>query len=137
MSSETARLRRLLEDELGECRPEDLADRLAALDDLEGTTPLDHASEHAAVFDALGNETRYRLVRLLAAAEDDLCVCELTPLVGVSDSAVSHALRALVDAGLVTRRSAGRWNYYDTTDRAEALLATFDRTAGAETGASA
>ena len=135
MSDETARLRRLLEDELGACRPEDLEQRLATLDDLEADTPLDHAAEHAAVFDALGSETRYRLVRLLAAAEGDLCVCELTPLVGVSQSATSHALRELRDAGLVTSRTEGRWHYYDTTDRAEALVAAFDRTLSTEASA--
>ena len=132
MSTETDRLRRLLEDELGECRTEDLEERLDALDDLEAGTPLARASEDAAVFAALGSETRYRIVRLLAAAEDDLCLCELTPLVGVSDSAVSHALGDLIDAGLVTRRSEGRWNYYDATDRAETLLEAFDRTVPAE-----
>jgi len=128
MSEATERLRRLLADELGECREEDIEDRLAELDDLEATTPLDTAYEDAQVFAALGSETRYRLARLLVAAGEELCVCELTPLVAVSDSAVSHALSELADAGLVERHRQGRWHYYAATGRAEALLAGLDET---------
>ena len=135
MSQATERLRRLLEDELGECRDDDLEDRLAALDDLEESTPLDHAPAHARVFGALASETRYRLARLLVASQDDLCVCELTPMVDVSDSAVSHALSELVDAGLASRRKEGRWHYYDATERLDALLETFDATGDGTGGA--
>ncbi|MFB6269878.1 MAG: winged helix-turn-helix domain-containing protein, partial [Halobacterium sp.] len=46
------------------------------------------------------------------------CVCELEALVDVSESAVSHALADLVDAGLATRRKDGNWRYYDATDLA-------------------
>ncbi|PSP51038.1 transcriptional regulator [Halobacteriales archaeon QH_3_68_24] len=99
METESARLRRLLED------------RLAAL----GT---------------LSDDTRYRLARVLSAADGELCVCELSPLVAVSDSAVSHALSDLTEAGLVTRRKDGQWRYYDTTDRADALLEALDGTRG-------
>jgi len=42
--------------------------------------------------------------------------------VDVSDSAVSHALSELTDAGLVARRKEGKWRYYRTTDKAERLL---------------
>jgi DNA-binding transcriptional ArsR family regulator len=137
MSQATERLRRLLADELGDCREEDLTDRLAELDDLGETTALDRAPEDARVFGALASETRYRLTRLLVAAEDDLCVCELTPLIDVSDSAVSHALSELVDAGLATRRKDGRWHYYDATDRAASLLSALDATTGTGRGSEA
>jgi len=78
--------------------------------------------EQTKQFGALSSETRYRIVRYLADAETELCVCELSPLLDVSDSAVSHALSDLVDVGLVTRRKDGRWRYYGTTETAEALL---------------
>ncbi len=133
MSQATERLRRLLTEELGECRDEDVETRLAELDDLEASSPLERASRDSRVFGALASETRYRLARLLVASKDDLCVCELTPLVDVSDSAVSHALSELVDASLATRRKEGRWHYYDATERAEALVEAFDRTAGEAT----
>jgi DNA-binding transcriptional ArsR family regulator len=65
---------------------------------------------------------------LLTAADRALCVCEITPLVDISDSAISHALSDLHDAGLVTRRKDGTWRYYDATPRAEALIGALDGT---------
>lgn len=80
------------------------------------------------VLSALGNDTRYEALRLIAGSDDDLCVCELEPSLGVSQSAVSQALSRLYSAGLVTRRKEGRWRYYAATPRAEALLNTLDAT---------
>ncbi|MFB6304502.1 MAG: ArsR/SmtB family transcription factor [Haloferacaceae archaeon] len=129
MEGNHGRLERLLETELGECCEGDVRERLRALEDLAAALP-DDPSADLAVLGALGGETRYRLVRLLAAAEGDLCVCELSPLVDVSDSAVSHALSDLADAGLVARRKEGAWRYYDATERAERLLDALDATRG-------
>lgn len=78
------------------------------------------------VFEALGNQTRYRLARVLAAADGEQCVCELTPVVDVGESAVSHALSDLVDAGLATRRKDGTWRYYQSTELARILFETVD-----------
>lgn len=80
------------------------------------------------VLAALGNETRYGALRLIAEADSSVCVCELEPSLGVSQGAVSQALSRLFDAGLVTREKHGRWRYYDTTTRAERLLAVLDDT---------
>jgi DNA-binding transcriptional ArsR family regulator len=126
MSESPTRLRRYLEDELGECRNEDLQDRLDSLDDLEAVLDEKTVAEDVGTLSALGNETRYRLVRLLVEADDELCVCEITPLVDVSDSAVSHALSSLSEAGLVTKRKDGRWRKYRATRRASALLTVLD-----------
>ncbi|QZP36354.1 ArsR/SmtB family transcription factor [Halobaculum magnesiiphilum] len=79
---------------------------------------------------ALGNDTRYEALRLIAGAEDDICVCELEPSLGVSQSAVSQALSRLFGAGLVERRKEGRWRYYSATPRAERLLDVLDETRG-------
>jgi DNA-binding transcriptional ArsR family regulator len=76
----------------------------------------------------LGDGTRHTIVSLLVAADRELCVCEIDPVVDVSASAVSHALSDLHDAGLVTRRQAGTWRYYAPTDRAVALLDALDST---------
>jgi DNA-binding transcriptional ArsR family regulator len=81
---------------------------------------------------ALGSDTRYRVVRLLVAAGEELCVCEITPRFEVSDSAVSHALSDLAEAGLVTRRKQGTWRYYRPTDRAARLVDALDATRGEE-----
>jgi ArsR family transcriptional regulator len=77
---------------------------------------------------ALGNDTRYEALRLIAEAEDDVCVCELEPSLGVSQGAVSQALSRLSTAGLVERRKKGRWRYYSSTQRADRLLDVLSET---------
>lgn len=124
--AETDRLRRYLEDELGECRNETLQRRLAELDEIESVLDEETVSHDVDTLSALGNETRYRLVRLLVEADEELCVCEITPLVDVSDSGVSHALSRLVDAGLVTKQKDGRWRKYKATPTAIALITVLD-----------
>jgi len=126
MAESNTRLRRYLEDELGECRNEDLQERLGELEDLDAVFDDDVVATDVQALSALGNETRYRLVRLLVEADSELCVCEITPLVDVSDSAVSHALSTLSDAGLVTKRKDGRWRKYRATARSSALLTVLD-----------
>jgi ArsR family transcriptional regulator len=79
-------------------------------------------------FSALANDTRYEVLRLLAAADDDVCACELVPQLDVNQSTTSRALSALHRAGLVNRRKEGRWRYYATTTRAEKLLTAIDTT---------
>ncbi|MFB6303346.1 MAG: ArsR/SmtB family transcription factor [Haloferacaceae archaeon] len=125
------RLERLVERELGECCEADVEARIETLEGYASAAPADPAPDLAALT-ALGNDTRYGIVRLLAAADGELCVCEITPVVDVSDSAISHALSTLHDAGLVTRRKDGTWRYYAVTERAEALLDALDATRGAE-----
>ena len=75
---------------------------------------------------ALGNDTRYEALRIIAGAEDGVCVCQLQPALGVSQGAVSQALSRLHGAGLVSRRKEGRWRYYSVTESAAELLATLD-----------
>jgi ArsR family transcriptional regulator len=78
------------------------------------------------VLSAMGNDTRYELLRRIAAAEGGVCVCELEAAVGISQSGVSQALSRLHASGLVTRRKEGSWRYYGTTATAETLLETLD-----------
>lgn len=125
MAESTNRLRNLLREELGECCDADVDRRLDELQALADDAFADDTARP--VFAVLGNETRYRLARALTAADEELCVCELEPLVDVSASAVSHALSDLVDAGLVSRRKEGNWRYYDATDIADDLFQTADR----------
>ncbi|MFC6938867.1 ArsR/SmtB family transcription factor [Salinirubellus sp. GCM10025818] len=80
------------------------------------------------VLSTLGNDTRYEALRLVAEAEDPVCVCELEPALGVSQSAVSQALSRLFGAGLVERRKEGRWRYYTATPHAQRLLRFLDET---------
>lgn len=131
MSSETERLERLITQESGGCCEADIEERLDSLRSYQSETPTNPDADLTAL-KTLGNETRYNIVRLLTAADRELCVCEINPIVNVSDSAISHALSDLYDAGLVTRRKDGTWRYYETTDRAEALLTALDETRGAD-----
>jgi len=129
MSGSVERLERLIESEVGECCKGDIRRRVEELEGYADAVPSDRAADLDALT-TLGNDTRYSIVRLLAAAGEELCVCEITPVVDVSDSAVSHALSDLHDAGLVTRRKEGTWRYYAATDRATALLSALDSTRG-------
>jgi ArsR family transcriptional regulator, arsenate/arsenite/antimonite-responsive transcriptional repressor len=64
-------------------------------------------------FKALADPTRLRLIWLVAAhADAEACVCELTDPVGLSQPTVSHHLKILVDAGILTREQRGKWAYY-------------------------
>lgn len=83
-------------------------------------------------FGALANETRYELLRLIDAAGEEVCACELVPELDVNQSTTSRALNALYEAGFVDRRKEGRWRYYGATERAEELLAAVDATREAD-----
>ncbi|WP_049903570.1 metalloregulator ArsR/SmtB family transcription factor [Halococcus agarilyticus] len=128
MAATTDRLQRLIADEIGECCEEDVERRLDELDALAERASTDRRDRDRRTMAALGSETRHRIARLLATADGALCVCELQPLVDVSESAVSHALSDLVDAGLVSRDRRGKWRYYESTSRAERVLAALDAT---------
>ena len=70
------------------------------------------AIEGAAVFKALADPVRLRLMSIIASAGDEVCVCDLTPLFDVSGPTISHHLRVLRDAGLVDCERRGTWVYY-------------------------
>lgn len=71
-------------------------------------------SSIAEIFKLLGDPTRVRLVDALTHGER--CVSDLTALVGISESAVSHQLRLLRAARLVRVRRSGRLAYYALDD---------------------
>ena len=74
---------------------------------------VEQAERLAAMFKALGDPTRVRLMSLIAAtAGGEACICDLTEPVGLSQPTVSHHMRQLVDAGLVTREQRGKWAYF-------------------------
>jgi len=126
MATATQRLQRYLEDELDDCRPEDVDQRLDELDTLEAVLSTERIDSDLDVLAALANETRYKLVRLLVAADGELCVCELNAMIDTSESAISHALSELIEAGLVTRRKDGRWRKYRASNGAIAILTLLD-----------
>ena len=74
---------------------------------------VDDATRLATMFKALGDPTRVRLLSLIAAHEGgEACICDLTEPVGLSQGTVSHHMKLLGDAGLVSREQRGKWAYY-------------------------
>lgn len=68
----------------------------------------------AEIFKVLGDPTRVRLA--FALSHEELCVCDLANLLGVSQSAVSHSLRVLRQMKLVRFRKEGKIAYYALDD---------------------
>jgi ArsR family transcriptional regulator len=97
-----------------------------------GTVDGDALAADVQLLSAMGNDTRYELLRRIEGADDDVCVCELERGVGVSQSAVSQALSRLYTAGLVTRRKESNWRYYGLTEDARTLLAALEDIRGGD-----
>ena len=76
----------------------------------------------AQLFKALGDPARVKIVNLLATGEEPVCVCQLTDPLGLSQPTVSHHLKKLTDAGLLTREQRGVWAYYSIDPEAVARL---------------
>ncbi len=78
-----------------------------------GALDTEAAERLARSFKALGDPARVRLLSLIAATDTgEACICDLTAPVGLSQPTVSHHMRQLVEAGLVTREQRGRWAFY-------------------------
>lgn len=75
---------------------------------------VEDSQRMAEFFGVLADPTRLRLISLLSASES--CVCDLAEHLSVSESAVSHQLRALRNAGLVRYRKSGRQVFYRLHD---------------------
>jgi ArsR family transcriptional regulator len=65
-----------------------------------------------AVFRALGDQTRLEVYRFIVAQPDEICVCDITARFDVSQPTISHHLKILREAGLVTVSRRGVWAYY-------------------------
>lgn len=79
--------------------------RAAVLDETQ-------AAELAHAFGALADPVRLRLLSYIASAEGEVCACDLTDVSGRSQPTVSHHMKILFDAGLVTREKRGLWVWY-------------------------
>lgn len=90
------------------------------------TDALDEAQARvlADSFAALADPVRLRLLSFVASAGDEVCACDLVEPSGRSQPTVSHHMKILVDAGLVTREKRGLWVWYRVVPaRLEALRA--------------
>ncbi|MET0306867.1 MAG: metalloregulator ArsR/SmtB family transcription factor [Solirubrobacterales bacterium] len=92
----------------------------AELPVIECCTPLagpslseERAAELETVIKALADRHRLRIVNLLLrAGGEPVCVCEVQPLLGLSQGTVSHHLKQLVDAGIAARETRGTYSYF-------------------------
>jgi ArsR family transcriptional regulator, arsenate/arsenite/antimonite-responsive transcriptional repressor len=87
------------------------------------------AKSLAAVFKALSDPVRLRLLSLIASYEGgEACVCDLTGPFDVTQPTISHHLKVLREAGLIDSERRGTWVYYwvlpEALDRLGALLST-------------
>jgi ArsR family transcriptional regulator, arsenate/arsenite/antimonite-responsive transcriptional repressor len=82
------------------------------------------ALELATRLKALADPARLRLVSILLASEgQQACTCELTEPLGLSQPTVSHHLKKLAEAGLVSGERRGVWTYYSVVPDALSALA--------------
>ena len=105
--------------------------RTAVLDPIACCSPVrsdsldeDQAETLAQSFAALADPIRLRLLSFVASADDEVCACDLVEPSGRSQPTVSHHMKILVDAGLVTREKRGLWVWYRAVpSRLDALRA--------------
>lgn len=86
-----------------------------------GTGPLsdNQAERYAELFKVLADPTRLHILAQLGAGGcGPVTVGELTDILGIAQPMVSHHLKKLVDAGLITREQRGRWAHYSIVPEA-------------------
>jgi ArsR family transcriptional regulator len=84
------------------------------------------------LFKALSDETRLEILGLLAAAGEELCVCDIESHFDLAQPTVSHHLKILREAGLVTSERRGTWVYYAVDKATLRLLPEFYALAGGD-----
>ncbi|MCQ2490312.1 MAG: metalloregulator ArsR/SmtB family transcription factor [Ruminococcus sp.] len=88
---------------------QDIVDRVSA--SMPDGTALNNAAELLKVF---GDPTRLGIIAALCRSE--MCVCDIARLLGMTQSAISHQLRVLKQARLVTTRREGKTIFYSLCD---------------------
>ena len=68
----------------------------------------------AELFKVLGDQTRIKIIFILF--KEEMCVCDIAELVGMTQSAISHQLRVLKQARLVKFRTEGKTVFYSLDD---------------------
>lgn len=91
----------------------------------DSVLPNAEVERQAKVFNALGNETRLNILRLLLD-RGEMCVSDIIESVGGAASTVAHHLHTLEDAGLILSRRHGRSTYYTVRKEELAKYHTFE-----------
>lgn len=93
------------------------AEAACCLPTFEKALTEEEAEPLAKVFKAVADPTRLRLLSIIENADHgEACVCDLTDPLGLAQPTVSHHLKILVEAGLLTHTKRGRWSYYAVVD---------------------
>jgi ArsR family transcriptional regulator, arsenate/arsenite/antimonite-responsive transcriptional repressor len=88
--------------------------------------PAKDVAAYASLFKALGDETRLSILGFLINKKDSLCVCHIEDYVkALSQPTISHHLRLLREAGLVTAERKGTWVHYSLNKAVRERLAEF------------
>ena len=87
------------------------------------TLSAEEADAAAAVFKALADPARVKILNLLATHDGPVCACEFEPALGLKQATVSHHLKKLTAAGLLDREQRGKWAYFSINREATARLA--------------
>ena len=77
----------------------------------------DGADEAAALFKALADPTRLRILRAISSV-NELCECNIVPAFGLSQPTISYHLKILREAGLVHSERRGQWVYHTVNQKA-------------------
>ena len=83
----------------------------------------EEAEATAALFAALSDPARVRIVNLVATSDEPVCACHLIEPLGLSQPTVSNHLKRLVDSGLLAREQRGKWAYFSLAPQAATRLA--------------
>ena len=108
------------------CRPDDCANPPVSVPSLARA----RRSELIALFKALGDETRLEVFRMIAAQPDPICVCDITSQFPVSQPTISHHLKVLREAGLITVSRRGNWSFYAADPQARPMLECLPQSLG-------
>jgi ArsR family transcriptional regulator, arsenate/arsenite/antimonite-responsive transcriptional repressor len=80
---------------------------------LNGRLTSENAEALAAMFRVLGDPSRLQLLSLIASQPSgEVCACELVEVLGLAQPTVSHHLKVMYQAGLLTKERRGTWIYY-------------------------
>lgn len=84
--------------------------------------PATERERMVTAFKALADPTRLDVFRLITAQDDPMCACDVVDRFDVSQPTVSHHLKVLREAGLISVSRRGVWAYYAADPRGLALL---------------
>ena len=104
--------------------PKDLEEYAQELKDLvDEVAEPEYFRTQSRLFKALANDTRLKMLRLLSLKE--MCVCELTIALGLTQPTASHHLNILQNVGFIRDRKEGKWVFYSVA-KPEVVQHLFD-----------